>query len=182
MRALGRVRRPALANLEIETHVLPVTWRGTQAMLGKLWERAAPDAIVMFGLAGSARSIRVETRAVNAANRLRADAEGRTATRAALLPGGPSAMRSRVDARRVLASIRASGASGARAVISVDAGTYLCNAALWSALTQADARTAVLFIHVPPVARRVPVSRARKRPTQSGLVRAAVAALTALKF
>ena len=173
-------RRPGLAHLQIAAETLPVTWEGSRQALAALRRELEPDAILMFGLAGSARAIRVETRAVNVANRLRADAAGRTAAKAALAGSGPPALRSRADARRVLAAIRA---TGAKAQLSQDAGTYLCNATLWSALAESGPRTPVLFIHVPPISTRVPKARVRrKRPTLAALTRAAAAALLALRL
>jgi pyroglutamyl-peptidase len=180
VRALERTRRPALAGLDIVAETLPVTWEGSRQALAGLRCEVEPDAILMFGLAGSSRAIRVETRALNVANRLRADAAGRTADRAALSGSGPRALRSRADVRRVLAAIRA---TGAKAHLSLDAGSYLCNATLWSALAETDPGTPVLFIHVPPAARRIPKAMARrKRPSLAGLTQAATAALLALRL
>jgi pyroglutamyl-peptidase len=180
VRALERARRPALAYLDIVAETLPVTWAGSRQVLAGLCREIEPDAILMFGLAGSSRKIRVEAMARNVANRLRGDAAGRTAQKAALSGSGPRALRSRADAHRVLAAIRA---TGAKAQLSQDAGSYLCNATLWSALAETDPDTPVIFVHVPPVARRIPKARARrKRPSLADLTRAATAALLALRL
>jgi pyroglutamyl-peptidase len=180
VRALERTRRPALAGLDIVAETLPVTWAGSRQALAGYSCEVEPDAILMFGLAGSSWAIRVETRALNIANRLRADAAGRTADKAALSASGPRALRSRADARRVLAAIRA---TGVKARLSVDAGSYLCNATLWSALAETEPGTPVIFVHVPPPARRIPKARARrKRPSLADLTRAATAALLALRL
>jgi len=88
--ALGRMRRPALDDVEIVTAVLPVTWAGGLPILRALIADHRPDAVVMFGLAGRSRTLRIETRAVNLGHGLRPDASRRVHS-GTLEPGGPIA-------------------------------------------------------------------------------------------
>jgi pyroglutamyl-peptidase len=166
------LREAGLPGLALETHVLPVTWAGTGAALGELIARLEPDAVLMFGLARRARALRVETRARNAATTIHPDADGFLHPTAKPWPGEPAFRDVRADAAAVLAAIRATGAP---ARLSLDAGTYLCNAALWTALAATDAKTPVLFVHVPPLSPRGPLDEA-------GLHAAAVAAIGALRL
>jgi pyroglutamyl-peptidase len=175
MAALGLARRPALNGIEIVTAVLPVTWAGALPALRGLIERHEPDAIVMFGLAGRSRTIRIETRAVNLGDGLRPDAFGQVHAGRALDSGEPFARMSRGSMQRLRQAIAAVGAGVA---LSRDAGTYLCNAALWTALGAAPAGLPVVFIHVPPLARRMPKARLqRRRLTRSQLLGAALATI-----
>lgn len=117
---------------------------------------AAPDAVLMIGLARRARVVRVETRARNRASRLFPDAGGATPGGLALEPRGPAERRS-AEAPRALARLRRFGLP-VRA--SNDAGRYLCNASYFRALAQARP---TLFLHIPPPPR--PGRRgARRRP------------------
>src|SRR5215470_14505962 len=118
--ALRQARRPALAGLAVKAEVLPVTWSGATARLERLRETWKPDAVLLFGLAGSARRLRVERRAANVAGRLRTDAEGRSASRPALEPGGPPVRLARADLPRLVAALRGWGCA---AELSSNAGT-----------------------------------------------------------
>jgi pyroglutamyl-peptidase len=169
---IAALRTARLPGIALEPYVLPVTWAGTGAALTGLIARHAPAAIMMFGLARGSRMLRLETRAVNAATTAHPDAEGVVQAMAVPWPDGPPARHARADLAAVLAAVRASGAP---ARLSRDAGTYLCNAALWTALAATDERTPVLFIHVPQV-------RDGGRLTPEGLLAAAVAAIGALRL
>jgi pyroglutamyl-peptidase len=86
-----------------------------------------------------------------------------------LVEGGPAALPSRCDR---VALTEAIAATGAPVRLSRHAGTYLCNAALWTALQAAGREMPVAFIHVPP-AERLPAD---------ALLAVARAAIGALSF
>ena len=176
--ALGRSRRPGLSDVELVRDVLPVTWAAAPPALRRLIENHRPDAIVMFGLVSRSRSLRIETRAVNLGDSLRPDASHRVHEGRALAPGDPFALMSRCSLQRLRQAVERAGAP---VTLSRHAGTYLCNAALWSALAATPAAIPVVFIHVPPVARRLPKARLRhRRPTAATLLKAAIAALVSI--
>ncbi|MGE0846430.1 MAG: hypothetical protein AB7L41_09175 [Flavobacteriaceae bacterium] len=106
-----------------------------------------PDAILHFGLAGGARGIRVETRAMNNALPYRADDAGRLPRRL-IDPAGPAMRRASLPAEAIRDAV---AATGARVRLSIDAGDYLCNAILYSSLAwcarHRGARAG--FVHVP---------------------------------
>lgn len=152
--ALARLRRaPGGAPRVI---VLPTTYGALDTVLAPALA-ARPRAVLMIGVAGRARRVRVESRAVNRASRLMPDAGGLTSRRLTLDGSGPAGRRSRPLALQAEVLLRRAGIP-VRA--SQDAGRYLCNAAYYRALA---ADCPVLFLHIP----RAP----RVRPKRGGPVR-----------
>ena len=64
---LARLRRPALADTKIVPHIFPTSYAAVDRDLPKLIARHKPDALLMFGLAPRAKTLRIETRARNTA-------------------------------------------------------------------------------------------------------------------
>src|ERR1700681_4659232 len=62
---LARLRRQGLAKVEIVPHIFPTSYAAVDRDLPKLIANYRPDALLMFGLATRARTLRVETRARN---------------------------------------------------------------------------------------------------------------------
>ena len=147
---------PRWRRLGIETHalVLPTAYSAIEGILAPAL-KGGYDGVLMIGVAGKAKRIRVERRAANRASVLMPDASGRRGTRLTLTPGSLH-RRSRVAAAPVLARLRQAGLG---AEISQDAGRYLCNACYFSVLSEP---LPVLFLHVPKAPRRKP-RRARGR-------------------
>jgi pyroglutamyl-peptidase len=120
-----------------------------------------PLAVLMIGVAGRARRVRVEVRAANRASRLMPDAGGAPARRLTLDPHGPAGRHAGTAARKAEAILRRAGLP---VRVSRDAGRYLCNAAYYRALALP---CPVLFLHIPkppPVRPRrgaAPVARLR---------------------
>lgn len=147
-------RSPLLrrAELRIATHVFATRYAAVDAELPALIARARPDALIMFGVALRAKHVRIELFARNRKSVLFPDASGAAAVGLAITPGAPAALRGRFALPAVLAALRA---TGLRAVVSRDAGRYLCNYLYWRALEQGarpDGPRIVAFVHVPPVA------------------------------
>lgn len=149
VRRLARLRRPALAEVLLVPHVFPTSYRAVDRDLPRLLAEVKPDAVLMFGLAARASCLRVETRARNAVATLVRDAEGQHALSTCIVPNGPGALSFGAPAARLALAAR-----GARvqAVISRDAGRYLCNYLCWRAIEAAGkpwGPTLLAFIHVP---------------------------------
>jgi pyroglutamyl-peptidase len=149
VRRLARLRRPALAEALLVPHVFPTSYRAVDRDLPRLLAEVKPDAVLMFGLSTRASRLRVETRARNAISTLVHDAEGQHAFSTCIVPNGPGALSFGAPAARLALAAR-----GARvqAVISRDAGRYLCNYLCWRAIEAAgksSGPTLVAFIHVP---------------------------------
>src|SRR5450759_2908487 len=66
VKRLTRLRRPALADVTLVPHVFPTSYASLDRELPALLRKHRPDALLMFGLAPRARTLRIETRARNA--------------------------------------------------------------------------------------------------------------------
>ena len=179
VKALTRRRRPALAGITYATHVFATTYASVDRDLPKLLANR-PDIVLMFGLAGRTRHLRVETRARNAFSVLFPDASGYCPRHNVIKPGGPSSLKGCAPFVRLVSAGRGSGFD-VRA--SRDAGRYLCNYAFWRALERAgNGAPLVQFVHIPLVRSRARRRRPVKhRPATLGqLVDASEAILVAL--
>jgi pyroglutamyl-peptidase len=151
VRQLARRRRPAFANVKLVGHVFTTSYAAVDRDLPKLIAAHRPDALLMFGLHGRAKAIRIETRARNALALL-PDVNGKVLRRSVIDGDGPNARTMPAPARRLL---RAAQAAHLPARLSRDAGRYLCNYLCWraaEAVTASGPRLAA-FVHVPPVRR-----------------------------
>lgn len=175
--ALARRRRPALAGIEITSHVFATAYSAVDRDLPKLLARK-PDVLLIFGLAGRRRHVCIETRARNARSILFPDVSGWRPERA-VIELGQRALTGNAPFPRLLNALRQ---TALRARLSRDAGAYLCNYAYWRALRHArDARPLVQFVHIPWVSatpRRA--SALRSTPSVSRLVTAGENLLIAL--
>jgi pyroglutamyl-peptidase len=167
---LARMRRPALAGVTIVPHVFKTSYEAVDRDLPKLIARHKPDALLMFGLAPRAKTLRIETRARNALALL-PDVSGQSLRRHAIVRGGPSAMTLPARARHLFAASRTARIP---LVISRDAGRYLCNYLCWRAAeaTVRDGPRIASFVHVPLVARFARRPGQRRRLTFDDLSRA----------
>jgi pyroglutamyl-peptidase len=167
VRRLARKRRPAFADVHLTAHVFPTSYRAVDCELAQLISDLAPDAILMFGLAARARTLRVETRARNALSMLTPDAEGHLSAALSIAPGEPAALSFNVPVQRLVLAARAARVP---AQASRNAGRYLCNYLCWHAIKAAgrpEGPRLVAFIHVPKV--RPAVRRRSGRPSAPSL-------------
>ena len=140
--------------VKLVTAVLPVV-HAIAPLIDALVAREQPDAILHLGLAARRRNVTVETRARNIATTIKPDARGAFATQRAQ-NGRAASLRASWDTTLLVARLRSSGIDAAG---SIDAGDYVCNAALWRSL-EAEAAPAV-FVHVPKKSRAAPADIAR---------------------
>ena len=146
--ALARLRRPALANIEITSHVFATAYTAVDRDLPKLLARN-PDVVLIFGLAGRRRHICIETRARNARSILFPDANGYSPERAAIELGEALSRTGNAPFHQLLNVLRQNKLP---ARLSRDAGAYLCNYAYWRALQNIEnGRPLVQFVHIPSV-------------------------------
>jgi pyroglutamyl-peptidase len=168
---LARVRRPALADTTIVAHVFPTSYADVDRELPALIARYKPDALLMFGLAPRAKTLRIETRARNA-SALLPDVGGASVRRVKLAPGGPATLTLPAPAVDLLAAARSARVPVIR---SRDAGRYLCNYLCWRA-TEAAVKSGgprmAAFVHVPPVRQTSRPRRAKSRLCADDLARA----------
>ncbi len=175
VRHLLRCRHQRFAGVERIGQYLPTHWSMLDRFRATVL-RDRPDAILMFGLAGRRRKITPESRAMNHAGVLRTDAEGCKPSQRQLTYGGPGFRTSTVNPVLMTARMRAEGLP---AKVSHDAGDYLCNALLWTAL---ETGIPAIFVHVPRPKRMMRRKGSQKlaRPTQGDLQRAGEVALAAV--
>jgi pyroglutamyl-peptidase len=144
-----------------EALILPTTYAALDDVLAPAIAAAAPDALLMIGVAGRSTRVRIEARALNRASILAPDAAGRRPGRLTL-QGGDGARRLGQDPARLHALVQRHGVACS---ISQNAGRYLCNAAYYQALAAA---IPVLFVHIPKGAawsrRRTAAKRRRSWP------------------
>lgn len=177
VRAILRMRRFPAAGIELASAIFPTAYAKADAALRKLLD-SKPDALVMFGVHGRSREVRIETLARNAVSTLHPDQSRITPAERKLAAAGTAMLRNAIPAAYLVASARRHDAN-ARA--SFDAGSYLCNAVFYRALAETRGlkrQPLILFVHIPMPRgstrrgrpRRVKTSR--QPPTLAALVRA----------
>jgi pyroglutamyl-peptidase len=137
-------RSPRWRRLGIDAEALVITTvyaAVAEELLPALAERA-PDALLMIGVAGRSRAVRVETRALNRASILLPDAAKKRPARLTL-DRAVLVRKTKAHPQRQVVALKR---HGFRARTSIDAGPYLCNAGYFAALTQP---VPVLFVHIP---------------------------------
>jgi pyroglutamyl-peptidase len=155
---LTRLRRPAFSDVELSSHIFPVTYQAVDRELPLALKKHRPHALLMFGLAGRTGYLRIETRARNAVTMLWPDA-AQTRARKGSISDGADAQRFGPHTAKLL---RAAKATGLDARASRDAGSYLCNYLSWRAIEAVDAENGprlAAFVHIPPLARGGAVRR-----------------------
>jgi len=155
---LTRLRRPAFADVELSSHIFPVTYSAVDRQLPLALKTHQPHALLMFGLASRTPYLRIETRARNAVTMLWPDA-AQTRVRKGSIADGADAQRFGPHTAKLL---RAAKATGIDARASRDAGSYLCNYLSWRAIEAVNGNNAphlAAFVHIPPLARSGAVRR-----------------------
>ena len=154
---LARLRRPALDEVEISSHIFPVTYAAVDQQLPEVLAAQKPDALLMFGLASRTSYLRIESRARNAVTMLWPDAANTRSSKRGIA-GHADAMQFGPHTARLL---RAARLTGIDARASRDAGAYLCNYLSWRAIENVKAGGPQLaaFIHIPLLARSGAVRR-----------------------
>lgn len=166
-----RVRRVA----RVSALVIPTTYAEI-AKLPRQVARKKPAAVLMFGLAGRARILRIETRGRNRADSKYPDAARKRARRV-LVPGAPKILKVTAPAAALLKAARA---TSIKVRLSSDAGGYVCNAAIFHMLNATQRKNAplVAFVHIPWPLEHAPGNK--NRPSFAAIRRAAEAMLVAL--
>ncbi|MGI9409057.1 MAG: pyroglutamyl-peptidase I [Hyphomicrobiaceae bacterium] len=118
-----------LAHTSVVAGVLPTEWSRAPRMLEELYFRHRPTIALHFGVSHQAHAMTVECRARNIAQR--ADASGLMPDLDHLAPARPSELPVTLPAARIVSRMRKRTIP---AVLSNDAGAYLCNAILFHSL------------------------------------------------
>ncbi|MFN3744703.1 MAG: pyroglutamyl-peptidase I [Hyphomicrobiaceae bacterium] len=157
---LAEAARAAFPGIVFETRTLPTEWAAGIDHLHSLYQGMAPSVALHFGVSSRARGFEVEARGRNRLAFL-PDATGAFPSAPMLRAGGHEYLASTIPVVSIVERLRRRGLP---AFVSRDAGTYLCNATLYTALdmarrTERDHR--IGFIHVPsslPIEERRPAS------------------------
>lgn len=170
VRELARTAR--LPCVKLVAHVFETSYAAVDRELPNLLAKHRPDILLMFGLAPRARLLRVETLARNVVSAL-PDASGASLQRQTIVPGAPATLAMPSPARALLTALREAQVP---AMLSRDAGSYLCNYLCWRAAEAVAAKNGprqAAFIHVPLI-------RRGGRLSFDALARAASGALAAI--
>lgn len=145
---IAEAARTAYPGINFEVRTLPTEWGAGLAHLADLYDSLTPTVALHFGVSSRARGFEVEARGVNRCA-IVPDAAGNLPDAAALSETGAGYLASTVPVSAIVARLRNRGLP---AFVSRDAGAYLCNAALYTALDRSRRNASdnrIGFIHLP---------------------------------
>lgn len=146
--AIGRSARLKRQGVTLSAHELVVTYAALPDLVA-LIAREKPDAILMFGIAARTRQPRLERRGENRTRPLSVDASGMRPKSRKLDEAAPLIRNVRVALEPLRLAIQQ---QGFKPTLSNNAGAYLCNAVLFTALGEKPAAPCI-FVHVPKLSR-----------------------------
>jgi pyroglutamyl-peptidase len=145
---LAETDRRSVPRAMIFPAILPTDWRLAAAMSRTLVQEFDPDIILHFGVSRRCTGFEVETQARNLASPF-LDHAGHAPLGRTVRRGAPPMLKATLPAPLLVQRLRLAGLP---AVVSSDAGRYLCNAVLYETLLHIrNKRPAPLvgFIHMP---------------------------------
>ncbi|MGE8942113.1 hypothetical protein ACO2I3_09400 [Leptospira interrogans] len=145
---LARAAGKRWPGYHFEPAVLPTEWHIAPQRVAELIAELRPAVTLHFGVSSKATGFTLELRGQNLARAL-PDAAGCYPTACQLAADGPEFLPTSIPVIPALERLRRSGLP---AVLSRDAGGYLCNAVLYAALDQArgvDWPMRSGFVHLP---------------------------------
>jgi pyroglutamyl-peptidase len=143
---LAMAAEALFAGVRVISEILPTEWDTTPARIDRLAVRWQPDLVIHFGVSRRARGFEIERRGRNW-RALAADASGTVPKSPVLRDAGADLHPSRLPVAEIVHRLRRRHIA---AFQSWNAGTYLCNAALYHALSSPPLdRTDTGFVHVP---------------------------------
>lgn len=128
---------------------LPTVFGRAGSLATEAMDRLRPGAVICVGQAGGRKAVSVERVAVNLMDARIPDNEGNQPVDLPVAEGGPAAYFSTLPVKAMARAIRDAGLPGE---VSYAAGTFVCNALLYTVLrhaAQAMPGTRCAFIHVP---------------------------------
>jgi pyroglutamyl-peptidase len=140
---------------EVIGRALPVSFRDLKRQVLQILDEFKPSAVISVGLWPGEAIIRLERIGINVADFEIPDNDGTLVKDVKISDNGTAARFATLPIRDIETSLLKAGIPSR---VSATAGTYLCNACLYSFLEAADARspkTLCGFIHVPLVPEQV---------------------------
>ncbi|QNE48422.1 pyroglutamyl-peptidase I [Glaciihabitans sp. INWT7] len=133
--------------IRLVTAVLPVAFAAAPRQLDRLIADHRPELVIATGLANGRAAITPERLAINLADARIPDNAGAQPLDEPIDDGGPTAYFSGLPVKAIVARL---SAEGIPAALSQTAGTFVCNAVMYSLMrTVAGTDIRAGFIHVP---------------------------------
>ena len=132
----------------IEKILLPVEFIRSREIACAAYDRIAPDAVVMLGLAGTRDAITPERTGRNLMKARIPDNAGWQPQEIPIREGGPEELHSSLPAEEIVAAV---SALGIPCRLSDSAGLYVCNNLLYGMLDHNKSAIPTGFIHVPAI-------------------------------
>ncbi|KAK3604440.1 hypothetical protein CHS0354_013840 [Potamilus streckersoni] len=132
---------------ELVIEEIPVEYCTVKSKVPKLWEKHNPHLVVHVGVSGMASELTLEQKAFNYGYE-KSDVKGCLPDANCCVHGADECITAGIKMNIVCADINNSD-SKVKAVVSHDAGRYLCDFSYFTSLHINKHRTA--FIHVPPL-------------------------------
>lgn len=136
-----------LDDIQLTTEILAVDFALIVSRLCALLDEIRPDVVIATGVDAGARAITVERVAINLVDARIPDSTGAQPIDRPVIAGEPDGLFVTLPVKAVRAAIQATGSP---AELSLSAGTYGCNAAMYAVLAAAPDGTRGGFLHVPP--------------------------------
>lgn len=138
-----------VAGLKVAGRILPVSYAKLQGGLQALFDELKPRVVICVGLWPGEATIRLERIGINVADFEIPDNEGAYVTDASVSGNGSTAALTTLPVRKIESDLLGAGIP---ARISATAGTFLCNATLYTILRLAEGMRPppmAGFVHVP---------------------------------
>ncbi len=137
-----------LPGILLSTGVLPVDFAIMPGQLAEMIRLGRPDVILCTGVDMGAKAISVERMATNLVDARIPDTSGAQPVDRPVVEGAPDGLLATVPVKAIKAAIERGGIP---VELSLSAGSYACNAAMFTALHHAPKGTRAGFLHIPPV-------------------------------
>lgn len=138
-----------IEGVQIVKRKLPVSFRRFSAPLEAAIEEERPDGLICVGLAGGEDKMSVERVGINLMEARIPDNDGFQPFDTPIRPDGDTAYFSTLPVKRMAKAVESRGIA---CCVSYSAGTFVCNAALYTGLYLSSRRYRFMkccFIHVP---------------------------------
>ena len=141
--------RSRIGGVDIVTAELPTSYARSHAALATAIERAQPGIVLCVGQAGERAALCVERVALNIQHAEITDNDGARPVDEPVVSGGPAAYLATLPVRAAVAALRAAELP---ALLSMSAGTFVCNHVFYGLMHRAATQRHNFrggFLHVP---------------------------------
>jgi pyroglutamyl-peptidase len=142
-------------NTEVITSILPVDREVGPQRLIQAVEESKPETVICLGEARGRAAINIERVAINLMDYRIEDNTGNKVQDQPIVPDGPSAYFCTLPIRQIMEAVQGVGVP---AMLSLSAGTFLCNQVIYTLLHYLDKNGLAIpagFIHLPSLPEQV---------------------------